>query len=296
MNVSGIVPAVVGDDWFVLDKSGTFTLDKSVWATIWLVGGGCDGTDGYYDEKKKIVHGGIGGGGGYVYQFGKIALFKNIEYAITVAPVNDRTGTYITIRGEKYTCADKGRIFRNGGLESMINSRKVTVNSQNGSIGALTPIGYVGSGGGGGCAVFKDFAATFGKGGEGAGSGRSNYSNEIDDEVKAKIISQINAKNYGCGGGGNTFCYNCKEFEDIGLKSSGKGGCVIIAYEPYDEKFPNLTVRYWRQIGKTRTLDKNTREMIEMLQSKYLDVETQNKALKAKVKELEQQILNKDGG
>lgn len=296
MNVSGIVPAIVGDDWVVFDKSGTFAFDESVWATIWLVGGGCDGTDGYYDEKKKIVHGGVGGGGGYVYRFGKIALFKNIEYAITVATTNDRTGTCITIRGKKYTCANKGRLVKNGGLESMINSRKAMVNSQNGLIGVLTPIGYVGSSGGGGCAVFKDITATFGKGGEGAGSGRNVYSNMITDEIKATVISQINAKNYGCGGGGNTFCHNCSSLEDIDLKSEGMGGCVIIAYESYDDKFPNLTVRYWKNVGKSRSLDEDTREMIEMLQSKYLDAEAQNKALKEKVEELEKQIADKDGG
>lgn len=285
MNISGITPAVTGDGWFVLDKSGSFSLDEPVWATIWVVGGGCDGSDGYYDENKKIVHGGVGGDGGYVYKFGKTPLFKNIEYSVKIAEPNDKTGTYIIIRGEKHSCADRGRIVRKGGLESMINYQKRTVNAQNGLIGTLTPIGYVGSSGGGGCAVYKDFAATFGKGGEGAGNGRSNYSIYTPDDFRNSISDNINAQNYGCGGGGNTFCYKCRE-EDIGLKSKGKGGCVIIAYEPYDEKFPNLTVNYWKKISTARGLDGDTREMIEMLQSKYLDVSEQNKQLKARLKQL----------
>ncbi len=226
MNISGITPAIFKDDWFVLDKSGSFSLDESVWATIYLVGGGCDGSDGYYEESKKIVHGGVGGDGGYIFRFGKIALFKNIEYTVEVAEPNDKIGTSITIRGEKYTCANMGRQVRKGGLESMINSRKVTVNSQNGIIGVLTPIGYVGSSGGGGCAVYNNFAASFGKGGEGAGSGRIGFSKNMDDDVRDNIINQINAKNYGCGGGGNTFCYKCDEFEDIDLKSKGMGASL----------------------------------------------------------------------
>lgn len=294
MNINGITPSMTGDGWFVLDKSGKFSLDEPVWATIYLVGGGSDGTDGYYEEDKKIVHGGIGGDGGYVYKFGKIALFKNIDYDITVAEPNNKSGTSIIIRGEKITCAHTGRQVRKGGLESMINYRKAIVNSQNGIIGILTPIGYVGSSGGGGCAVYKDMNATFGRGGEGAGSGRYTYFSGLSDDMKAKVQDQINAKNYGCGGGGNTFCYNCSNFEDIGLKSKGKGGCVIIVYEPYDEDFPNLTIRYWKKIAATRGLDKNSLEMIEMLQSKYLDIVTQNKELKNKIKLLENKIAQKN--
>ena len=287
MNINGIEPSAIGDSWFAFDKSGSFSIDEPIWATIWLIGGGCDGKDGYYDENKKIVHGGVGGDGGYIYKLGKIPLFKNIEYSVKVAEPNEKSGTSIFIRGKNHTCADMGRLVRKGGLESMINYRKAVVNSQNGLMGVLTPIGYVGSSGGGGCAVYKNFAATFGKGGEGAGSGRLNCYSGVSDDVRDDIATQINAKNYGCGGGGNTFCYNCTEFEDIGLKSKGKGGCVIIMYEPYDEKFPNLTIRYWNKVGNNRDLDNDTREMIEMLQSKYLDVQAQNKELKDRVKQLE---------
>ncbi len=296
MNINGTEPAAIGDSWFVFDKSGNFSLDEPVWATIWLIGGGCDGKDGYYDEDKKIVHGGVGGDGGYIYKFGKIPLFKNIEYSVKIAEPNEKSGTSIFIRGKNHTCADMGRLVRKGGLESMINYRKAVVNSQNGLIGVLTPVGYVGSSGGGGCAVYKDFTATFGKGGEGAGNGRTACNSGVPDEVCNNIINQINAKNYGCGGGGNTFCYNCKEINDIDLKSKGKGGCVIIMYEPYDEAFPNITARYWKKINAARSFDDNTSEMVEMLQSKYLDVLSQNKELKDKIKELKNAVDKQNGG
>ena len=39
------------------------------------------------------------------------------------------------------------------------------IGSQNGVTGIPSPIGYVGSSGGGGCAVYKNFSATFGNGG-----------------------------------------------------------------------------------------------------------------------------------
>lgn len=61
MNVSGVAPVINESDFFVLDKSGSFSLGDSVWATIYLIGGGSDGSDGYYDRNKQIVHGGNGG-------------------------------------------------------------------------------------------------------------------------------------------------------------------------------------------------------------------------------------------
>ena len=53
--------------------------------------------------QNKIVHGGAGGDGGNVYKFGKIVLFKDIEYPVQIAESNDKDGTAITIRGKKYT-------------------------------------------------------------------------------------------------------------------------------------------------------------------------------------------------
>ena len=61
--ISGIAPALQGDNWFLIDKSGEFTLNTTVMAEIWLVGGGMDGTDGFTDNRG-IFHGGIGGQGG----------------------------------------------------------------------------------------------------------------------------------------------------------------------------------------------------------------------------------------
>lgn len=286
MNIKGIVPVLTGDNRFVLDKTGKFSIDESVWADIYLVGGGCDGSDGYYEPRKKVVHGGVGGDGGYVCQIGKIALFKNIDYFIQVAAVNDKTGTNITINGKKYSCAGNKRTIRKGGLGSMINSGKAVVNSRDGAIGMLTPIGYVGSSGGGGCAGFKDFAASFGKGGYGAGNGRGYCPPNVSDEVRGNIQNEIDAKNYGCGGGGNPYFFGCKK-EDVGLKSKGMGGCVIVLCTPYDENFPDLTVRYWNKVGNNPFVNRSTGEMTGMLETKYFDALKQNKELKNKLRQLE---------
>ena len=87
ITVSGLSPALSGDDWFVLDESGEFTLDTTVMAEIWLVGGGMDGTDGFTDSKG-IIHGGIGGQGGNVYKFGKVKLSKDTKYEVVIADDN----------------------------------------------------------------------------------------------------------------------------------------------------------------------------------------------------------------
>ena len=281
MNINGITPVIVDSDYLVIDKSGNFSLDESIWATIYLVGGGCDGSDGFYDERNKIVHGGAGGDGGNVYKFGKIVLFKDIEYPVQIAESNDKDGTAITIRGKKYTCGDMGKYSCDGGTGSLINSQKSMICSQNGVTGIPSPIGYVGSSGGGGCAVYKNFSATFGNGGTGAGSGRPIYYNNVSDGLQDNIFKQINAKNYGCGGGGNTFCYNCTEFEDIELKSKGNGGCVIIVYEPYDENFPDLTVRYWGNTKRSRDVE------IRNLRYRYEEILAKNKELKEKFSQIE---------
>lgn len=290
MNINGITPVIIEDDFFVLDKSGSFSLDKSVWATIYLVGGGCDGADGYYDENNKTVHGGTGGDSGYVYKFGKIVLFKDIDYSVGIAGANDKGGTYICIRDKKYSCADMGKSFCTGGLGSIINSQRAMINAQNGTLGVLTPIGYVGSSGGGGCAVCKNFTATFGNGGLGAGNGRLNIYNGVSDELQNNIAEQIDAQNYGCGGGGNTFCYNCTDFADINLKSKGKGGCIIITCELYDENFPDLTVRYWGKSNMARNSDNHSRETLKALQDKYMDVLAKNIELKDKIRKIESAI------
>lgn len=294
MNIGGIEPSVVGDGWFVIDGSGSFSLDKSVWAYVWLVGGGCDGADGYYDENGKTVHGGAGGDGGYIYKFGKIALFKNNEYTVKIAEPNEKDGTYILIGQKKYSCADTGRSACRGGAGSVISSRKIAESPQNGLTGVLTPVGYVGSSGGGGCAVYKDFVSAFGSGGAGAGSGRTVCPAGLSDDAYDNVFGQINAMNYGGGGGGNTFCYNCGNISDIGLKSKGEGGCIIIAYEPYDEKFPDLTVRYWnRKTARERVGD--TAETSDALQSRYSAALGLNGELKKRLWELQKTVGDRDG-
>lgn len=290
MIISGIIPAITGNGWFVFDRSGSFSLDESVWASIYLVGGGCDGENGYYNAEKNTYHGGKGGDGGYVFKFGKVVLFKDVEYDISVAENNDKSGTSITINGRVYNCGDMGCSKIIGGLGGIINSNFKFVSPKNGLSGIATPYGTVGSSGGGGAVIYKYINTPFGSGGTGAGNGRENCFDNVSDEIKDEITKQINAQNYGCGGGGDLFCVN-SEFEGKGINGRGKCGCVIIVYEPYDEKFPDLTVRYWKPTDAEKNL-----ENVELLRSKYSELLSQNQELKAGIARLENDISerNKD--
>ena len=280
MNINGITPAVVEDNFFILDKSGTFSLDKSIWATIYLVGGGCDGENGYYNADQNTYHGGKGGDSGYIFKFGKIALFKNVEYNVSVAENNDKSGTSITVNGRVFNCGDMGCLNNIGGSGGIINSSLRFISPKNGISGISTPYGTIGSSGGGGAVVYKYINTPFGRGGEGAGTGCEICSGNVFDNSVGDATNQINAQNYGCGGGGNAFCGDAS-FGDIGSEGKGKGGCVIIVYELYDENFPDLTVRYWGNSKESYTVK------LETLLKEYNNVLEKNLELKEKIKQIE---------
>lgn len=176
-----------------------------------------------------------------------------------------------------------GGQFRKGGSGGLITSDRMTMSAHNGTNGIETPYGFVGSSGGGGCAVYENVSALFGQGGYGAGNGRQFCSNRINDSVKDNLKKTINADNYGGGGGGNTFCFGSTD--DINIKSKGKGGCIIIVYEPYDENFPDLTVRYWQNNSKENAKERENTENKKM-QEKLNAAIDQNNALRAKLEEL----------
>lgn len=248
LTVSGIEPAFSGDNWFLLDKSGEFFLDQTVMATIWLVGGGMDGTDGFTDNRG-FYHGGIGGQGGNVYKFGRIKLLKNTDYYVIVAKANEPSGTIFKFGQINFNSGQMGNTCVFGGAGGIINADGSIVNPSFGKDGVETPYGIVGSSGGGGfCAAviggytkFTDMS----QGGAGAGNSRRYFVNGLNwEDLKANNPS-IDAENYGCGGGGNTYCVG---LTDIGVKSHGKQGCVIIQYkalENDDENSPECSIHYW---------------------------------------------------
>lgn len=273
VNITGVTPKAQGDNWFLIDQSGTFYLDKTVKAKIWLVGGGCDGADGswigydmtYVGSGGSIgfayekVEGtgtdtsiaGKGGDGGYVTIEDDLRINKSTECVAVVAPVNNKSGTTLKIGGATYKCNDSGQ-FKAGGIGGTVKLDTSVTKSGNGVMGwdtvcSYSPGAVVGSSGGGGHAC-NGYAlstnldtTTSGDscGGTGAG-GSTNFGNHRE--------KGDNATNYGCGGGGGSICAiaivdpddtkNTRYFEG----GDGMQGCIIVQYEEIDDEY-NLVVK-----------------------------------------------------
>lgn len=247
ITVSGIETALDGNDWFLIDKSGDFFLDKTVMATIWLVGGGMDGTDGFTDNRG-FLHGGIGGQGGNVYKFGKIKLKQGEKYAVIVANVNEPSGTSFKFGQILFNSGQMGHTCVFGGAGGIINPNGAVISPAFGKDGVETPYGFVGSSGGGGVctAVVNNITKSteMSRGGIGAGNSRRYLISGLNwDDFKDKNPN-VDAVNYGCGGGGNTYCVG---LNDIGVKSHGIRGCVIVQYEVIKdgEDAPDCSIHYW---------------------------------------------------
>ncbi len=232
VTVSGIVPSQKGSDpeygnWFIIDESGEFSVDKNIIATIWIVGGGCDGGSGIWNGNRIDVkttdkktqdggnipipntgtgtsYSGAGGDGGYVYTLTDVKISKNQTLSSVIAGENNQNGTSLNIGNAVYRCDESGYVPRTGGKggslpkadvnELWADQKKVNLPTS-GDNGVKTPYGYVGSSGGGGAACNGTSDADNGIiGGEGAGSGTSHRGKGTD------------AVNYGCGGGGGAFC------------------------------------------------------------------------------------------
>lgn len=247
VTISGIETALDGDDWFLLNKSGDFSLNKTVMATIWLVGGGMDGTDGFTDNRG-FFHGGIGGQGGNVYRFGKIKLKKDENYSVIIGNSNEPSGTSFKFGQILFNSGQMGHTYTFGGAGGIINPNGAIVAPVFGKDGVETPYGFVGSSGGGGAcaAVINNITKSTGMshGGVGAGSSRGYLINGLNWEDFKDNNPNINAVNYGCGGGGNTYCVG---LNDIGVKSHGMQGCVIIQYEVVEdgENAPDCSIHFW---------------------------------------------------
>lgn len=225
-----------GENWFLIDQSGEFTIDHSVIATVWLVGGGCDGEDGGAwngktdnSEGTGKSYGGNGGQGGYVFMITDVKIPQNKQCTATIALSNSPNGTSAVINGTIYICNGSGAALKSGGTPGSVDVDDTLYNGTNGEDGVLTPYGYVGSSGGGGiaCDGYNNETAG-GIGGNGAGSGTSHRQGGTD------------AENYGCGGGGGGVCgYLAREGDtqysisgSPGSLPGGSGmqGCIIISY------------------------------------------------------------------
>ncbi len=243
-NISGLVPAMTGgswdggSSWFLLDQSGTFSIDKDLTCTIYLVGGGCKGNG---SGNKSAYQGGYGGAGGYVRIVRGIKIPKNTECNVVIADTNNRTGTSLNISDTLLNCNDDGSTTTTGGRGGYVYWMNSSVGfvqaygSSSGVSGVATPYGIVGSsGGGGGADCGSSRSNAYGSvGGTGAGYGayRKGYG-----------YNGGNAITYGSGGGGS-YAYKSSTY---GITSAGagkgKGGCVIICVTegyyplPYLEK------------------------------------------------------------
>lgn len=262
VTVSGIAPVASGEDWFAIDESGTFSVDKTITATIWLVGGGCDGSAGEwigYDTVQKssgyweVVEGtgtgtsyaGKGGDGGYVFTAMKVRIPKGVNCVAEIAERNDQTGTSLNVNGEIYRCDSSGAVCKVGGSGGGVELSTAVIQPADGEDGVDTPFQVVGSSGGGGlaCNGFNSSpndgnVSRVGQGGIGAGSTTEHRSPGTD------------AENYGCGGGGGAICGQIGQGQ---LGGKGKQGCIIISYSVEDEK----TLVVQRHYKKTVTVKRN---------------------------------------
>lgn len=247
VNVSGITPVASGNDWFAIDETGTFSIDRSINATVWLVGGGCDGEAGTWTEETQVATGGKGGDGGYVYMALNVKIPKNFGCNTVIAEVGDRSGTALEIGGLMLRCNQSGFTSAVGGNGSTITgtiengkySYENKIEPTNGVSGISTPYQVIGSSGGGAMSCTgHDWRTGQGDGGTGAGRGGGHRE------------EGNNATNHGCGGGGGDGCGadNIKIGHDGG---KGMKGCIIVAYT-IEEEPPTLIVqKHYKRVCNT---------------------------------------------
>lgn len=256
LSVSGINLKSKYDNgnWLLIDRddlnggSGEFELNvpENTRVTMWLVGGGSDGSvwtsDPQYNWDTSWSISKPGGGGGYVLEK-EISVSGTLKCSVEIADRNDNEGTSITIGGKTYKCNDSGSTktenTRNANAAEYKNKKPLYAPAQYGVDGVDTPYGYVGSSGGGGGydnkiteKVLEYGTRNGGKGGIGAGDG--GYV-DVQTAYPGK-----KAQNYGCGGGGGSgkeYDYKGKVVRtEAGL---GMPGCIIFQIEDIDAPCPD---------------------------------------------------------
>lgn len=243
VTVSGIEPVASGKDWFAIDETGTFTIDRDIVATIWLVGGGCNGEHGTWTEDTFTATGGKGGDSGYVSTLSNIKITKNSDCNAVIAEVDDKSGTTLEIDGNLLSCDRAGHTSTIGGSGSYIvgdgigSTYKDIKEPTNGQTGVATPYQVVGSSGGGAMACDgHNHRTKQGSGGTGAGTGGGHRENGT------------NAINHGCGGGGGDGCGAVQTGHDGG---TGTKGCIIVSYTVIEEPPTLIVQKHYKRVCNT---------------------------------------------
>lgn len=246
VTVSGITPVASDEGWFAIDKSGTFSIDRNINATVYLVGGGCYGEAGTWNEGTQTATGGKGGDGGYVYAVSNVKIMKNIACDTIIAEAGDKSGTMLEIGDVLLSCDQSGYTSTTGGSGSKITGTLENgqygytdkKEPEDGTLGVPTPYQVVGSSGGGAMSCTGHNLRT-GQGNGGTGAGKGGGHQEKGN----------NATNHGCGGGGGDGCGAVAKGNDGG---EGMKGCIIVVYT-IEEQPPTLIVqKHYRRVCNTR--------------------------------------------
>ncbi|MCM1277235.1 MAG: hypothetical protein NC299_18070, partial [Lachnospiraceae bacterium] len=116
---TGVQPVKKGgsgsERWFVIADSGTFSINQSITAEIWLVGGGCDGETGNWDGAAFTATGAKGGDGGYVFYSSGIKIGKDAACNAVIAEKNVKDGTAFSSSGVSLRCDMQGHTATVGG-------------------------------------------------------------------------------------------------------------------------------------------------------------------------------------
>lgn len=218
VSVSGITPAKVGDDYLIIDTSGTFTLTvpEGRSATVYLVGGGCKGQT----LTSTSYAGGNGGYGGYVYSFSLSAVDSascTCSVGNTSITYNAPSNTSLDISGTTYN-ASSGT-YKPGGAGSAGSS-----NAGSGTTGQYVCGQYLGSSGGGGGYSNPVKGSTYYGASGGVGAGDGGYISSTGS------CNGASASHYGCGGGGGAYVREDNSGFTTGSGGAGKKGCIIITW------------------------------------------------------------------
>ena len=246
VTVSGIKPVASGDGWFAIDEPGVFSIDRDITATVWLVGGGCDGEKGDWTEETFTALGGMGGDGGYVYTTSDVKISKDVDCVVEIGLAGDKSGTTLEIGGTLFRCDQSGHTSTVGGHGSSItgNAAGTSFSNKNdpgnGQTGVATPYLVLGSSGGGAMACDGHAHRTMqGNGGTGAGKGGGHRE------------EGTNAVYHGCGGGGGDGCgaVGVKKGNDGG---NGMKGCIVVQYTVEGDPPTIVVQKHYKRVCNTR--------------------------------------------
>ncbi len=195
--------------------SGTFTPARALSVGVFLVGGGANGSNGYYGT----ANGGAGGAGGKTYT-GTASLSSGTGYSIVVGATNTASTAFnLSSASGTSKAGGTGAVCKCTASTSWVES--TATKGTNGvyafSNSTIDGIMYGGGGGGGGCWNCNVSSAGASGGASGGGSGG------------AYDGSGVNGANNTGGGGGGRGTHNWYDSESNGgTYGTGGTGTVII--------------------------------------------------------------------